>query len=441
MNKILKRDEFIEEVYNPMIEQKEYEELVSINEGLLKTLFGAVKNLFVQDWKSIKCDNPEIIKIYKELDDALTGFSMMKLSKKKECNQIRQELVDFAYDWYDKKMNDAKKDDVDPKPAKGMKFRDETLKSNLEATQDKINTICGEDAQMKKWANMLMSDMKVVINRSILEYMKDPDAKDELEAKNNEDMEKLNQKHEKTNKEMEKLQNDQLKEVKKERDKIINDMNATPTDENLSGDKTVKNMCGAFDQVRVSVTKAKKAIPPSGPFKNDKLLGFNGIFADEDYGTDNFKVTYKLLDSFYTSLNSKDVIEQFKKTPAGSVQAMCISINAFIKHSVYGDKNYDNVMPLMAKCAVVSDGTVGFSIPVTKDDNGKDVTFFSKIAFRIANKEFKDVKNKDIEYPQDFEKNANDLLKKIGREAERLKKKADRENKKISNKINAEEEI
>ena len=82
MNKILKRDEFIEEVYNPMIEQKEYEELVSINEGLLKTLFGAVKNLFVQDWKSIKGD-PQIIKIYKELDDALTGFSMMKLSKKK----------------------------------------------------------------------------------------------------------------------------------------------------------------------------------------------------------------------------------------------------------------------------------------------------------------------------------------------------------------------
>ena len=227
MNKILKRDEFIEEVYNPMIEQKEYEELVSINEGLLKTLFGAVKNLFVQDWKSIKGD-PQIIKIYKELDDALTGFSMMKLSKKKECNQIRQELVDFACDWYDKKMNDAKKDDVDPKPAKGMKFRDETLKSNLEATQDKINTICGEDAQMKKWANMLMSDMKVVINRSILEDMKDQDAKDELEAKNKEDMEKLNQKHEKTNKEMEKLQNDQLKEVKKERDKIINDMNATP---------------------------------------------------------------------------------------------------------------------------------------------------------------------------------------------------------------------
>ena len=98
-------------------------------------------------------------------------------------------------------------------------------------------------------------------------------------------------------------------------------------------------------------------------------------------------------------------------------------------------------MPLMAKCAVVSDGTVGFSIPVTQDDNGKDVTFFSKIAFRIANKEFKDVKNKDIEYPQDFEKNANDLLKKIGKEAEKLKKKADRENKKISNKVDAEEEI
>ena len=95
MDRILKRDDFINEVYNPMMEKKEYEELVSINEGLLKTLFGMVKNMFKKDWASIKGD-PEIIKIYKELDDNLTGFSTMKLSKKDQCNKIRQELVDFA---------------------------------------------------------------------------------------------------------------------------------------------------------------------------------------------------------------------------------------------------------------------------------------------------------------------------------------------------------
>ena len=122
MNKILKRDEFITEVYNPMIEQKEYEELEAVNEGLLKTLFGIAKNLFKKDWETIKGDSG-IIQVYKELDDKLTGFSLMKLSKKTECNQIRQALVDFACDWYDLKMNKAKEDDTDPKPAKSMKFK------------------------------------------------------------------------------------------------------------------------------------------------------------------------------------------------------------------------------------------------------------------------------------------------------------------------------
>ena len=78
MDKILKRDDFI-----ILMEQKEYENLVSVNEGLLKNLFGVAKNLFRKDWKSIKGD-PQIIRVYKELDDNLSGFSMMKLSKKGE---------------------------------------------------------------------------------------------------------------------------------------------------------------------------------------------------------------------------------------------------------------------------------------------------------------------------------------------------------------------
>ena len=35
MNKILKRDDFIKDIYTPMLEEKEYNELVSINEGLI----------------------------------------------------------------------------------------------------------------------------------------------------------------------------------------------------------------------------------------------------------------------------------------------------------------------------------------------------------------------------------------------------------------------
>ena len=40
MDKILKRDDFI-----ILMEQKEYENLVSVNEGLLKNLFGVAKTV------------------------------------------------------------------------------------------------------------------------------------------------------------------------------------------------------------------------------------------------------------------------------------------------------------------------------------------------------------------------------------------------------------
>ena len=184
MNKILKRDEFITEVYNPMIEQKEYEELEAVNEGLLKTLFGIAKNLFKKDWETIKGDSG-IIQVYKELDDKLTGFSLMKLSKKTECNQIRQALVDFACDWYDLKMNKAKEDDTDPKPAKSMKFKNDTLRENLSSLENKIKDIANGDEQMLKWANSLKEEMKTVINRTIYDSVNNDEVlciKDKLQS-------------------------------------------------------------------------------------------------------------------------------------------------------------------------------------------------------------------------------------------------------------------
>jgi hypothetical protein len=191
MNKILKRDDFIKDIYTPMMEEKEYDELVSINEGLLKTLFGMAKNLFKKDWDSIKGDNKGIIEAYRELDNRLTGYSTMKLAKKDVCNKIRQELVDFACDWYDMKMNKAKEDDTDPTPAKSMKFKSDTLRENVESMEKRIKDIAGDDEQMVKWANALKDSMKTVINRAILDDIKDEEIRKETEEKINKQIEDL----------------------------------------------------------------------------------------------------------------------------------------------------------------------------------------------------------------------------------------------------------
>ena len=414
MDKILKRDDFI-----ILMEQKEYENLVAVNEGLLKNLFGVVKNLFKKDWATIKGD-PQIIRVYKELDDNLSGFTMMKMSKKGECNKIRQELVDFACDWYDLKMNKAKEDGTDPKPAKSMKFKNDTLRENIESMEKRIKDIARDDEQMLKWANTLKEGMKTVINRSILEDIKDEDVKKELEAKIAEETKK----QEEINKVMEKWQNDQLKEIQKEREKLISNTKSTPIDANLSGDKAIQNFYGEFDKIKNDRKKAKASKKNTfEPLRKDTIFGFQSIFTDEDLKNKLFKTTYIILDAFYSSLNNNDVIKKFKEVPSQSVQAMCISINSFVKSSVYGDDSYKNTtLPLMAKCAVISDGIVSYNLPLndkTGDDKGN---YFTDIVGMISRQEFKkDTDNKDIIYPDDFKANTDKIFKEIIAEAKKLK--------------------
>ena len=419
MDKILKRDDFI-----ILMEQKEYENLVAVNEGLLKNLFGVVKNLFKKDWATIKGD-PQIIRVYKELDDNLSGFTMMKMSKKVECNKIRQELVDFACDWYDLKMNKAKEDGTDPKPAKSMKFKNDTLRENIESMEKRIKDIARDDEQMLKWANTLKEGMKTVINRSILEDIKDEDVKKELEAKIAEETKK----QEEINKVMEKWQNDQLKEIQKEREKLISNTKSTPIDANLSGDKAIQNFYGEFDKIKNDRKNAKASKKNTfDPLRKDTMLGFQSIFTDEDFKNKLFKTTYTILDVFYSSLNNNDVIKKFQEVPSQSVQAMCISINSFVKSSVYGDDSYKNTtLPLMAKCAVISDGIVSYNLPLngkTGDDAGN---YFTDIVGMISRQEFKkDTDNKDIIYPDDFKTNADKIFKEIIAEAKKLKKDSDK---------------
>ena len=419
MDKILKRDDFI-----ILMEQKDYENLVSVNEGLLKNLFGVVKNLFKKDWATIKGDS-QIIRVYKELDDNLSGFTMMKMSKKGECNKIRQELVDFACDWYDLKMNKAKEDGTDPKPAKSMKFKNDTLRENIESMEKRIKDIAKDDEQMLKWANTLKEGMKTVINRSILEDMKDEEVKKELEAKIAEDMKK----QEEINKVMEKWQNDQLKEIQSEREKLISNTKSTPIDANLSGDKAIQNFYDEFDKIKNDRKNAKASKKNTfDPLRKDTMLGFQSIFTDEDFKNKLFKTTYTILDVFYSSLNNNDVVKKFQEVPSQSVQAMCISINSFVKSSVYGDDSYKNTtLPLMAKCAVISDGIVSYNLPLNGKTGGDAGNYFTDIVGIISRQEFKkDTDNKDITYPDDFKTNADKIFKEIIAEAKKLKEDSDK---------------
>ncbi len=419
MDKILKRDDYINEIYTPLMEQKEYDELISINEGLLKTLFGVAKNLFKKDWDTIS-GNPNIISIYRDIDNRLSGYSIMKLSKKDECNQIRQELVDFACDWYDFKMEKAKEKDTDPEPAKSMKFVNDTLKDNLESVDRKIKDIAGEDGQMLKWANRLKEDMRTVINRSILDEIKDEKKKQELKQKIDAQMEQIK----KANKIMEKFQNEQLTKIQKERNRLISNTKSTPIKDDILGDKAVLNICGEFNKIRKARENKKNS---SNLFKNDELLGFKCIFTDENYGTSEFKTAYKLMDIFYTNLNKN--VESFKNTPSSAVQAMCIAMNAFIKNCVFGGQDYGEPLKLMTKCAIVSNGVVGYNLPLNGKRGKNAGNYFTDEIGKLITSQSpynKDTKGEELTLPKDFNNNAKALFNKIKVESEKLKKDFDK---------------
>lgn len=425
MDKILKRDDFINEVYNPMMEQKEYEEMKMVNEGLLKNLFGIAKNLFKKDWGSVKSNQKDIIEKYKELDDSLSGFTMMKLSKKDKCNQIRQVLVDFATDWYDLKMEHAKDANGSPKPAKSMKFKDETLQSNLDACKDKIKEIAGDDAQMQQWANILLRDMKVVINRSILAEF-DEDTKKEVEKENEAELKK----NEETNKKMMDWENDQLKQLEKERETLITNVHATPEKGDDKGNKEVGKLFGSLD------FESKDKFIESAA--NDKLLGFGEIFKSSNgsKGVNISDRSYNILNAFYTQLN-KDT-DQFKETPAQSVQAMCIAMNAFTKTCGVKEPKFDDLkVELMARCAIVSNGAISYKLPSNGKEGDEEGNYFTEAIGRLKNKsdEYKDIKLND-----DFLKNADNLFKEIIKKKDELVKDFDKNREESLKKLNLDKE-
>ena len=64
---------------------------------------------------------------------------------------------------------------------KSMKFKNDTLRENLEAMEKKIKEIANGDEQMEKWANTLKDEMKLVINKSIYTDIQDEETKKELD--------------------------------------------------------------------------------------------------------------------------------------------------------------------------------------------------------------------------------------------------------------------
>lgn len=405
MSKILSRNEFIE-----IKEQKEYEELQEINEGLIKNLFGRVKNKF-GGWKKIDGDE-EIKRVYAELDDKLTGFSSVKYGKYDQCQEIRKQLVEFAELWYNHKKDKAE-DGKNPLPAKGMKFKDETMKQNFEKCEKRIKEIAAGDAMIEKWAECLLDDMKLVINKSIISNLKGEDdiEKEKYEEEIKKQEEEL-KKQEDLNKKMEKIQQDSLKKIKETRNKLISDAGATPMDDKFLGDKAIQNLCGEYEKVKTD-------------FKKDSQLGLKKLFDKKEANEPLAKEVVKVITGFYEQLEKDMDKFSFSETPGSSVQSMCIASEYAIKYALFGGNDYPNYIELMSRCSITSDISIGYGLPFI--DDKKEMNYFTNFVSNSLSKLIKDKADEDAIKDSNYEANIKTLMSKIVDEAKKIKEKEEKE--------------
>ena len=116
-------------------------------------------------------------------------------------------------------------------------------------------------------------------------------------------------------------------------------------------------------------------------------------------------------------------LDKFKEVPAQSVQAMCIAVNAFVKICIFGDEKYDNLLPIMTKCAIVSDGTVSYNLPLNDQEGDKLGNYFTDTVGAIVNDIKKDPEKYDV--PDEFVDNADKLFQRIVSGAKKLKEVSD----------------
>ena len=160
-------------------------------------------------------------------------------------------------------------------------------------------------------------------------------------------------------------------------------------------------------------------------------MGFGEIFKSSN-GEKKLNISdrsYNILNAFYTQLN-KDT-DQFKETPAQSVQAMCIAMNAFTKTCGVKEPKFDDLkVELMARCAIISNGAISYNLPLNGKDGNEAGNYFTDTIGKLVQGKLSD--NTDIKLPENFKKNSEELFNKIKEKAKTLEEDfTERENKSL----------
>jgi len=512
MKHLINREKYIKEYLR--ISNIENNNDSMLYESLLSTVFGGLKMLFKKDWENIKCKNPSVLEYLKEVDKSLQGYTMVKMEFSNECNNIRQNIADYYSDILEYKLLqlekeenadkflekqkmeseiDEKNEDKDKVDAVGkiLNIKDKTLLDSLKKYVENIKTNSSKSPKLKEYADQMLNAVIVTVNDIILKELEkkgvDKAKLEEERKKLEEEKKHLEEIRKKMDEEAKKAGEDALKKLNKERDDALRKIDIKPIGA-MDGSKSIETIVKQFGDMlkEFNNQKVNESALPSGYeniFKSDTYIGikksledlkmeFNGEenTDDEVYNKFIIKVILNKINTvFEIILNNK---EKFKGVPSTSVQAMMVSLANTIIYGFMRNKDRDlkefinDSIYLMAKCAIDSDATVGFNLPLIdakKPDNGnffvsimnqfKNTDISSKEAEDVINsmnKEDLDILSKRVddgssdsdsdvesdnsseiakhlgsEIMKDFRQNMNILFDDIVKKAEKLKKDAE----------------
>jgi hypothetical protein len=500
MKHLINREEYIKEYLRISNNIENENELY---EGLLSTVFGGLKMLFQKDWENIKCKNPTVLKFLKSIDKSLAGYTMTKMRFSAECQNIRQNVADYFSDILQYKLSQIEKvenadefiekenkEREENKEAKGVEkilnIKDKTLLDSLKKYTENIKTNSSKSPKLKEYADQMLNAVIVTVNDIIL---KELEKKGVDKAKLEEERKKLEEekKHlEEVRKKMDELAKKAgekaLKELNDERDNAMRAIGVEPIGA-MDGTKSIEMITKQYEDMMKEMKKfnnleesvSKLPNGYSDVFNSDTYIGLKKTFEErlEDGSNPNEIYNKFIINVILIKINTVFKIilknkEMFKGVPSASVQAMIVSLINVIIYGFIGDtgesikfniENDKNIISLMTKCAIDSDATIGFNLPLIdpkKPDNGN---FFVSIMNQfkntdISSKEVEDVLNSmsgemsdedkdniDIsKLMKDFRQNISTLFDIIVEEAEKLKNKAEKEREEEAAKLEAKKE-
>ena len=464
MKHLLKREDYIREHIH-INNTKNIGKQNELYEGLLSSIFGGLKMLLKKDWENIKCKNPTVLEYLKEIDKSLNGYTMIKMQYSNECVSIRQNVADYFNDILDYKLSQIEdienKDDanefierenVENKEHKGVEkilnIKDDTILDNIKSYKENISTLCKVNSKLREYADQLLNSVTVFVNDIIIKELEkkgvDRAKIDKKRKKLEEEEKRLEEIRKKMNELSQKADEKSLKKIKDERDDAFVKLDVKPIS-SMSGDKAIdviskqfKDMLGEFDNSTVNESILPKEYVEI--FRSDTYVGIQKSIDDINwnfsktkqntpegvYGKFIIKVILNKINTvFKVILNNKNM---FKDVPSASVQAMMVSLSNAVIYGFVGDnfdiKNNDAILSLMTKCAIDSDATIGFNLPLIDPEKPDNGNFFTSIMNQFKNVE---ISSKEVEniIKHTDEKEIEKIIKYWGKNKGKIKDKSE----------------